>query len=39
MAAICTSTETFKIKHAENTNTFFVMRATDENTSSVEGTT
>jgi hypothetical protein len=30
MAALCTSTETFKIKKAENTNSFFIMNVQDK---------
>ena len=30
MAALCTSTQTFKIKKAENTNSFFIMNVQDK---------
>ena len=39
MAAMCTSTNTYKIKHAENTNTFYVMKTLDDSTVSVEAST
>lgn len=39
MAAMCTSSETYKIKHAENTNTFYVVKTNDDATCSVEAST
>tara|TARA_B110000285_G_C14800241_1_gene457074 strand:+ start:106 stop:354 length:249 start_codon:yes stop_codon:yes gene_type:complete len=36
---MCTSTETYKIKHAENTNTFYVMKTLDDSTVTVEAST
>ena len=39
MAAMCTSSETFKIKHAENTNTFYVVQTNEDQTCSIEAST
>jgi len=36
---MCTSSQTFKIKHAENTNTFYVVKIADESVCTVEAST